>query len=105
MADVKNFGAIDARFKAVDEKFIPVNQAIGEIKNRVDKLEDTANFHSNDLTKHGGAIDRMADDLKTVSKTVSDILANMNKGIGAIKVINIFFGVIITLIVAWIGMK
>jgi tetrahydromethanopterin S-methyltransferase subunit G len=105
MADIRNFSAIDARFAAVDEKFTPVNQAIGKIEGRVEKLESISNNHSNGLVEHKGSIDRMADDMKNINRTVENILANMNKGIGAVKIINIFFGVVITLIVAWIGLR
>jgi uncharacterized protein YukE len=102
MAD---FGAIDARFRAVDDKFVTTNQDIGKLESRVDKLENTAGEHAIDLNGHKGSIDRMADDMKSINKTVENILANMNKGIGAVKIINIFFGVIITFVVAWIGLK
>ena len=101
----ENFGAIDARFKGVDDKFITTNQTIGKLEGRVEKLEDISNYHSNGFTKHEGAIERMGHDITSISNSVSNILSTMNKGIGALKIINLLFGVAITLIVAWIGYK
>lgn len=100
-----SYGAIDARFKAVDDKFLTTNQSLGKIEGRVEDLEKTINAHALDLNGHKGSIDRMADDMKSINKTVESILSNMNKGIGAVKIINIFFGIAITFIVAWIGIK
>lgn len=104
MSDIikmQNGQAIDARFKAVDEKFTTVCQDIGKLDRRVEVLEDVKESHSTGLSNHSLILERVEKQIDSIAKNVGSLTKLGYVGLGIVLVVNILF---ITA-VGWVATK
>jgi peptidoglycan hydrolase CwlO-like protein len=98
MSDMK-YGAIDSKFELVQNNIQAVAKDLGKLENRVEVLEGIANSHSNGLIAHEGSIERMAKDMEQVSSDIKRILKALYLFTGALIIINMGFGAVMTYLV------
>jgi len=84
IVNLKNGGAIDARFQAVDERFTSVNKDFGRLEKRVEDIESQQVNHHDGLNRHDWAIEGLTKALVKVSASIeefSDIKHQIKGGI------------------------